>query len=118
MEDHGGSPDSQCDVFLQEDIHGNLWSYGVDILSGHVEETVMNYTNEVYSCHHATVRREGNGEKKGGLMMKVLILVHYGNPYQVRGVSFVLGESEEKLKVIAGRMNKMICNRQLVLKKA
>jgi hypothetical protein len=53
---------------------------------------------------------EGNVVKKKSLTKRVLILVHHGNLCQVEGVSFVFGESEGKLKMIVGRMNKMIYN--------
>ena len=110
VEGRDDTQDSQWDVWSQEDSHGNLWNYGVnggDILSWHVEETVK---NEAYSCHHATVRMEGNVVKKKSLTKRVLILVHHGNLCQVEVVSFVFGESEGKLKMIVGRMNKMIYN--------
>jgi hypothetical protein len=55
---------------------------------------------------------EGNVVKKKSLTKRVLILVHHGNLCQVEGVSFVFGESEGKLKMIVGRMNKMIVYRK------
>ena len=115
MEGHGDSPDSQCDVFWLEDSHGNLWSYGVkggDTLSLYVEETVMKCMNEAcYSCHHATVMKEGSDVKEA-VLTKFSPLAHCEGLYRVRGALFVFSGSEEKLKMIVERMNRMICKRE------